>query len=246
MKTTKQSIDRISRVIKTQLKIYQKTVRGHQWPYLEQTIFSLLKDPSVFVSQVARSLGGDLMTVEKRLLRIFHSPKMVWQKMIQAHLRRLQGYVRKISFDKLLIYADLSDLAKPLAKKMPDLDRVRDGSQSTKKKAKTQPGFWLNEIYVQFPNKKIFPAIFYPFSTLEKGFRSITDLVLEHMGLVFTALAGLGLRVSDRGYDNLKFFCAFWLTTGNSSSASNSMSMSPEKCSITTAVSAPSTALPTT
>lgn len=230
MKTTKQSIDRISRAVKTQMKIYQKAVCQHQWPYLEQTVFSLLKDPSVFVSQVARSLGGDLMTAEKRLLRIFHSPKMIWQRLIQAHLRRLQSYVRKISFDKLLIYADLSDLAKPLAKKMPDLDRVRDGSQSTKKKVKTQPGFWLNEIYVQFPNKKIFPAVFYPFSTLEKGFISITHLVLEHMGLVFEALAGQGLWVSDRGYDNLKFFCGSWLTTGNFSSESNSMNTWPEKC----------------
>lgn len=230
MKVTKQGIDRISRAIKTQMKVYQKAVCAHQWPYLEQVVFSLLKDPSVFVSQVARSLGGDLMATEKRLLRVFHSPKMLWQKLIRAHLKRLQVYVRKIPFDKLLIYADLSDLAKPSAQKMPDLDRIRDGSESTRQQPKTQPGYWLNEVYVQFPGKKIFSAVFYPFSTLEKGFRSITDLVLQHMTLVFQALGGLGLWISDRGYDNLKFFCVSWSTAGNSSSVLDSTKESPARC----------------
>jgi hypothetical protein len=212
------------------MKSYQKAVSGSHWPYLEEIVFSLLKDPSVFVAQVARHMGGDLMIMEKRLLRLLHSPKMLWEILIFAHLQRLKTYVKQIPFDKLLIYADLSDLAKEYAEKMPDLDRVRDGSHSTKKKAKTQPGFWLNEIYVQFPKTKIFPAIFYPFSTLEKGFKSITDLILQHLSLVFGALAGVGLWVSDRGYDNIKFFCASSNTTGNSSSVSRSINTAPERC----------------
>lgn len=222
MKISKQDIDRISRRIKTQMKAYQKAVSAKHRPYLEEMIFSLLKDPSIFVAQVARHLGGELMVMEKRLLRLLHSPKMLWEILIYVHLKRLKSYAKQIPFDKLLIYADLSDLAKEHAEKMPDLDRVRDGSQSTKKEAKTKPGFWLNEIYVQFPQKKIFPAIFYPFSTLEKGFRSQTDLILQHMSLVFRALRGVGLWVSDRGYDNLKFFCVSWSTAGNSSSVSSS------------------------
>ena len=230
MRITKQDIDRISRRIKTQMKVYQKAVSGKHRPYLEEMIFSLLKDPSIFVAQVARHLGGDLMIMEKRLLRLLHSPKMLWEVLIRVHLQRLKTYVKQIPFDKLLIYADLSDLAKEYAEKMPDLDRVRDGSESTGKKAKIKPGFWLNEVYVQFPQKKIFTAIFYPFSTLEKGFRSQTDLILRHMGLVFRALAGLGLWISDRGYDNLKFFCASLSTAGNSSSVSNSMSTWPARC----------------
>lgn len=230
MKITKQDIDRISRRIKTQMKIYQKAVSPQHRAYLKEVVFSLLKDPSVFVAQVARHLGGDLMIMEKRLLRVFHSPKMIWNLLIGVHLQRLSTYVKQIPFDKLLIYADLSDLAKGHAEKMPDLDRVRDGSESPKKKAKIKPGFWLNEVYVRFPQKKIFAAIFYPFSTLEKGFRPQTDLILQHMTLVFEALAGVGLWVSDRGYDNLKFFCAFLLTTGNFSSGSSSMSMWPARC----------------
>ncbi len=230
MRITKQDIDRISRRVKIQMKVYQNAVSGKHWPYLAEMVFSLLKDPSVFVAQVARHLGGELMVMEKRLLRLLHSPKMRWEILIQVHLERLKTYVKKIPFDKLLIYADLSDLAKEYAKKMPDLDRIRDGSESTKKKAKIKPGFWLNEIYIQFPNKKIFTAIFYPFSTLEKGFKSQTDLILGHMSLVFHALAGVGLWISDRGYDNLKFFCVSWLATGNFSSASDSMCTWPEKC----------------
>ena len=230
MRITKQDIDRISRRIKTQMKVYQKAVSPRHWPYLGEMVFSLLKDPSVFVAQVARHLGGDLMIMEKRLLRLLHSPKMLWEILVRVHLQRLKTYAKQIPFDKLLIYADLSDLAKEHAEKMPDLDRVRDGSESTKKKAKIKPGFWLNEIYVQFPNKKIFTAIFYPFSTLEKGFRSQTDLILQHMSLVFETLAGVGLWISDRGYDNLKFFCDSSITTGSFSSALNSMKRWPARC----------------
>jgi len=218
MKTSKQAIGRISQRIKTQMKSYQKALSSKHWPLLEQVIFSLLKDPSVFISQIARFIGEEMMPIAKRLLRLFHSPKMMWEKLIRAHLKRLKRYVRSIPFDKLLIYADLSDLAKPRAQKMPDLDRVRDGSESTNTKAQIKPGFWLNEIYVQFPGKKIFPAIFYPFSTLEKGFRSVTDLILNHMTLIFQALTGIGLWVSDRGYDNLKFFYISSNTVGSFSS----------------------------
>lgn len=230
MKLTKQDIDRISRRIKTQMEIYQKVVSPKHWPYLEEMVLSLLKDPSIFVAQVARHLGGELMVMEKRLLRLLHSPKMLWDILILAHLHRLKTYVKQIPFDKLLIYADLSDIAKEHAEKMPDLDRVRDGSESTKKKAKTKPGFWLNEIYAQFPKMKIFPIIFYPFSTLEKGFKSQTDLILQHMTLVFETLAEVGLWISDRGYDNLKFFCASWSTAGNFSSVSKSMRMELARC----------------
>lgn len=218
MHLTKKDIDRISSRIQSEMKMYQKAVWRKHGPYLGAMMLSLLKDPSVFVAQAARHFEEDLMTMEKRLLRMLHSPRMVWERLIRAHLKRLARYVRSLSFDKLLIYADLSDLAKRYARKMPDLDRVRDGSESTKARPKTSPGYWLNEVYVQFPGKKIFAAIFYPFSTLEKGFRSITDLVLQHMTLVFQALGGLGLWVSDRGYDNLKFFCISLSATGNSSS----------------------------
>jgi len=230
VKMTKQDIGRISRRIKTQMEVYQKVVSPKHWPYLEEIVFSLLKDPSIFVAQAARYLGGELIIMEKRLLRLLHSPKMLWDILILAHLHRLKSYVKQISFDKLLIYADLSDLAKEHAEKMSDLDRVRDGSESTKKKAKTKPGFWLNEIYVQFPQMKIFPVIFYPFSTLEKGFKSQTDLILGHMSLVFETLADIGLWISDRGYDNLKFFCASSNTAGNFSFVSRSMSMEPGRC----------------
>lgn len=215
MIVTKKDIDRISSRIQSEMKVYQKAVSKTHGPYLGEMMLSLLKDPSVFVAQVARHFQEDLMTMEKRLLRMLHSPKMVWERLIQAHLKRLARYVRSLSFDKLLIYGDLSDLAKRYARKMPDLDRVRDGSESLRKKPVIQPGYWLNEIYVQFPGRKIFPAIFYPFSTLEKGFRSITDLVLAHLTLVFQALGGLGLWVSDRGYDNLKFFCISSITGGS-------------------------------
>lgn len=217
MRLAKKDIDRISLRLQSEMKRYEKAVSGKHGPYLREVILSLLKDPSVFVAQTARHFEGGLTVFEKRLLRMFHSPKMLWERLIRAHLRRLKHYVRVLSFDKLLIYADLSDLAKKYARKMPDLDRVRDGSESTKAKAQIQPGFWLNEVYVQFPGKRIFTAVFYPFSTLEKGFRSITDLVLQHMTLLFQALGGLGLWVSDRGYDNLKFFCISWTTAGSSS-----------------------------
>lgn len=218
MFSVKQDIGKISRRIIGQMKFYDKAVHKAHRPYLAPIIFSLLKDPSCFVSQVARYFQETIMIMEKRLLRAIHSTKMAWEQLMAAHLNRLRHYVSTISFDKLLIYADLSDLAKPHAEKMPDLDRVRDGSESSPGKPKINPGYWLHEVYIQFPGKKTFPAIFYPFSTLEKGFRSITNLILSHIDLIFQVLANHGLWISDRGYDALKFFCTFSRTSGAFSS----------------------------
>ena len=213
---TKQDIGKISKRIKSQISFYEKAVHKAHRSYLTPMVLSLLKDPSCFVSQVARHFQEAMPLMEKRILRAIHSPKMTLEQLMGAHLTRLRHYMATVSFDKLLIYADLSDLAKPHAKKMPDLDRVRDGSESRPGKVKTNPGFWLDEVYVQFPGRKTFPVVFYPFSTLEKGFRSITDLIVRHISLVFQTLGNNGLWISDRGYDALKFFCISSIIAGNS------------------------------
>lgn len=64
MTVTKKDIGRISSRI-------QAVWRKHR-PYLREMILSLLKDPSVFAAQAARHFEGDLMPLEKRLLRMLH------------------------------------------------------------------------------------------------------------------------------------------------------------------------------
>lgn len=136
-----------------------------------------------------------------QLTRFIKSPKLDYQKLLQAHLSRIKKIIP--SNNPLLIYADLSDLSKPYAKKLDCLDYVRDGSSP---KGEIQPGYWLNEIYLSPQKGKIFPAIFRPFSHKEKGFTSQNTIVLEDMELVYNATQNQGIWIMDRGGDNKKFF----------------------------------------
>ena len=85
------------------------------------------------------------------------------------------------------------------------MDIVQDRSDPEKKK---RPGYWLNEVYVTPTKNCLVPVILEPFSTKEEGFRSQNALIQDGMEAVFEATGGRGTWISDRGYDDRKFFAA--------------------------------------
>ena len=88
MRITKQDIDRISRRIKTQMKVYQKAVSGKHWSYLEEMVFSLLKGLSIFVALIARYLGGDMSS--------FRIRKSFWPSFTLSPLLRKVFFFKRI------------------------------------------------------------------------------------------------------------------------------------------------------
>ena len=204
MKVPKKVIGKISLILKKAVAPYQKEMKAKHAAMLPDVLLALAKSSSCYVSQTARNVrkwGGSVWARERKLLRFIHSPKIDLDALRQAHLSRIPMYVKRSR--NLRIFADISDITKPYARKMDALDIVRDASDPEEKLG---PGYWINEVYVNTSRGRLFPAVFDVFSTQEKGFRSQTDLVLGSMEDVYAKTNDKGTWISDMGYDNKRFF----------------------------------------
>ena len=220
MKVPARVIGRISRKVESSLRVYQARLTPAHRALFTPAILAVLKATSCYVSQAARELpelGGTITAREDKLLNFIHSPKLKLDALKRAHIQRLKRELKGAR--RILIYADLSDISKPYARRMDALDIVQDRSDPEKKK---RPGYWLNEVYVSPTKNSLVPVVMEPFSTKEEGFRPSTGsgrpervegrsqnaLILDGMEAVFEATGGRGTWISDRGYDDRKFFVA--------------------------------------
>ena len=205
MRVPKRIIDRVSRKLEQELAVYRAALAPpHQWLFAP-LVLAVLKASSCYVSEAARELeeelGGSIGAREERLLHFLHSPKFHSAAVKEAHRKRLRKELKRSG--EVRIYADLSDLSKPYARKMRALDTVRDGSDPDKRK---RPGYWLSQVYAVTSEGALLPVVVEPFSTKEEGFLSQNALILDAMEYVYEATGGRGTWISDRGYDDRKFF----------------------------------------
>ncbi len=94
------------------------------------------------------------------------------------------------------IILDLSDLAKPLAKKMDYLATVRDGSTG-----QLVSGYWVVELYASVSRKNPVPILLEPFSHEQPLCRGQNPVIIEAVRHVFRLTNHLGVLVVDRGGD---------------------------------------------
>lgn len=98
--------------------------------------------------------------------------------------------------DQTPIILDLSDIAKPLAKKMDHLATVRDGDSG-----RLVNGYWLVEIYASVSRKNPVPILLEPFSHEEPFCRGQNPVIIDAVNKVFERTEGRGVLVVDRGGD---------------------------------------------
>ncbi len=94
------------------------------------------------------------------------------------------------------IILDLSDLAKPLAKKMDYLATVRDGSTG-----QLVNGYWLVELYASVSRKNPVPILLEPFSHEQPLCRGQNPIIIEAVRKIFRRTNRHGVLVVDRGGD---------------------------------------------
>jgi hypothetical protein len=204
MKVPTRVIGRISRRLEGCLRIYGDSMTPAHRKLLGPVVLAILKASSCYVAEAARELpelGGTITAREDKILNFIHSPKLKLKALKAAHIERLKKDLKRA--ERVLIYADLSDISKPYARKMDALDIVQDRSDPEKRK---RPGYWLNEVYVKTGGSSLVPVVFEPFSTKEEGFRSQNALILDAMEAVYEATGGRGTWISDIGYDDRKYF----------------------------------------
>ena len=168
--------------------------------FLRDSFIGLLRSGKPIVCQMARHLPNQQITFLSRLDRL------------EAHLAKESDFDNKIKAglpdiwlplikEDTPIILDLSDIAKPLAKKMDYLETVRDGSTG-----ELVNGYWLVELYASISRKNPVPLLLEPFSHEEPLSPGQNPVVLEAVHKIFELTGNRGVLVIDRGFDGYVMF----------------------------------------
>ena len=168
--------------------------------FLRDGFIGLLRCGKPIVCQMARHLPNQRTKFLSRLDRL------------EAHLVKDTDFDNKVEAalpqvwlcfvqDDTPIILDLSDVAKPLAKKMDYLAKVRDGSTG-----ELVNGYWLVELYASLSRKNPVPVLLEPFSHEEPYSPGQNPVVLAAVHKIFKLTDKRGVLVVDRGFDGWVMF----------------------------------------
>jgi hypothetical protein len=168
--------------------------------FLRDSLVGLIRCGKPIVCQMARHLPNQRTKFLSRLDRL------------ESHLVNDSDFDNKINSvlpniwlpyiqDDTPIILDLSDIAKPLAKKMDYLATVRDGSTG-----ELVNGYWLVELYASLTRKNPVPVLLEPFSHEEPCSPGQNPVVLAAVHKIFELTDKRGVLVVDRGFDGWVMF----------------------------------------
>ena len=168
--------------------------------FLRDAVIGLLRSGKPIVCQMARHLPNQRTKFLSRLDRL------------EAHLVKNNDFDNKVKSvlpeawlpflqDDTPIILDLSDIAKPYAKKMDYLATVRDGSTG-----ELVNGYWLVELYASLSRKNPVPVLLEAFSHKEPDNPGQNPVVLAAVHKIFELTNKRGVLVVDRGFDGWVMF----------------------------------------
>lgn len=168
--------------------------------FLRDGFIGLIRCGRPIVCQIARQLPNQRVKFLSRLDRLEdHLVKdSNFDDKIKAELPPM--WLPSIQDDTPIIL-DLSDIAKPLARKMDYLATVRDGSSG-----QLVNGYWLVELYASLSRKNPVPIVLEPFSHEEPCSAGQNPVVLNAVHKVFELTDNRGVLVADRGFDSRVMF----------------------------------------
>jgi hypothetical protein len=165
--------------------------------FIEDMIPGLLIAGHVHLTKVARAISpgdADIHGVEKRLSNHLATEHWDASPLADELLRRSANLV---TADTLLT-ADLTDLAKPYARKLEGLGRVHDGSDPDKR---IVAGYMVFEAYVRVGRWQLFPLMLEPLKTYSGAPTSENIEISAHIPRMHQATGGKGTWLLDRGFD---------------------------------------------
>ena len=173
--------------------------------FLRQTVRAILFSGSLVVMELCkwvRDKCSDPFYQDKRLLNHLVSPQADLGHAVAAYRRSLNRYISP----QTPLVIDLTDLAKPRARKMKYLALVRDGSEG-----KLVTGYWCIEVYAHLKRKRVFPLALEVYSIDDPAVGSENLQIERVVDAVHRDLEGNGIWVADRGFDRLELY-AMWLS----------------------------------
>ena len=172
--------------------------------FIRDFLCGVLFSDNLVLTHVAAKVpcASKLTAIAKRFRRQLANRRSYLEQLWSNYLSLVR---RRLDMDSLFI-VDLSDLAKPYAKKMENLAWVRDGDKDC-----LVPGYWCMEVYCL--DKKegiIWPVILWPYSLEADGQLSENAQILHILSQLDEFFGeGFGIYVCDRGFDRLSLIEPF-------------------------------------
>jgi hypothetical protein len=183
---------------------YIATLAPARQRFVQQAVQGILASGSLILSEMARALrerSTRLVHILKRFSR--HLGAKAWHPaVLQAEvLERNASWV----YHDTPVVIDLSEIAKPHARRMAHLCKVRDASSTDKRITR---GYWLFEAYAEPSRGMLVPLMVVVFSTRQRRFLSQNHVVLNAMERLDGLLGERGIFLFDRGFDARVFLDA--------------------------------------
>lgn len=171
--------------------------------FIRDLLCGILFSDDLILTNVASKIpdNSQITAIAKRLRRHLASARFVPKAVLFAYLSIVR---RRVDRDSLFI-VDLTDIAKPYAKKMDNIAQVRDGDTG-----QLVSGYWCFEAYVLDKQKIIWPVLLWPYSLQAEEQLSENDQVLRLLSLIDEFFGkGFGVYVFDRGFDRINLIGPF-------------------------------------
>jgi hypothetical protein len=177
--------------------------------FLTQAVRGIVLSGTLVVMELCRWIKdrcSDRVYQDKRLLNHLVSPRGDLTKAVTAYR---QSVAREIPPDTPLII-DLTDLAKPRARKMQYLALVRDGSEG-----ELVNGYWCIEVYACLKHKRVLPLALDVYSIEDPAVGSQNLQIERVVQAVHQDLQGHGIWVADCGFDGLEAYETWFSLPGH-------------------------------
>lgn len=192
-------IDSLRKYKHTFIKNITDNVVMPKQKFLKQAIPAVLLSGSLVITKYAKWIKdncGDIHHRKKRLLNQLNN-KTQWQSISNNYRRSLTA---NIAPDTPLII-DMTDIAKPRAKKMQYIATVRDASEGY-----LTTGYWCVEVYAHLNKRVTIPLALHTYSIEDPDIYSENKQILNVIKQVNDAVDGKGIWIGDRGFDRLNLY----------------------------------------
>jgi len=168
--------------------------------FLRQAVAAILLSGCLVVTELTRWIHDDCSDLFYRLKRLLNHLVSPCGDLSGAVAGYRQSVAQHISPDTPLII-DITDLAKPRAKRMEYLANVYDGSEH-----ELVPGYWCLEVYANLRHKRVLPLAMDVYS-IEDPAAGGRNLQIERtVEAVNKAVNGNGIWIADRDFDALNLY----------------------------------------
>jgi hypothetical protein len=168
--------------------------------FLRQTIGAILLSGCLVVKELTRWIHDDCSDLFYRLKRLLNHLSSPCGDLTAAVAGYRQAVSQQICPDTPIII-DLTDLAKPRAKRMEYLANVYDGSEH-----ELVPGYWCLEVYAHLKHKRVLPLAMDVYSIEDPAVGSRNLQIERTVDAVNEAINGKGIWIGDRDFDALNLY----------------------------------------